>query len=196
MDRKKYMDKGELKQLRHFCEVEHIMDLRAGRIRGVLSWMLVDTALTTGLRVSELAALKIRDIDLKRGFLSVIRRKKKKAKTESLAISKELVIHLKDYIGERTDGMLFVGKRGDLSSQGLQQLWRATIKRAGLPKKLSIHTARHTLAVHLLKKTGNLRQVQKQLGHSSPVITANMYADISFEDMREGLNGLYADEKC
>ena len=51
--------------------------------------------------------------------------------------------------------------------------------------------ARHTIAVHLLKKTGNLRQVQKQLGHASPATTANMYADISFEDMQNGVNGLY-----
>lgn len=62
---------------------------------------------------------------------------------------------------------------------------------AELPKELSNHTARHTLAVHLLRRTGNLRQVQKQLGHASPVTTANMYADVAFEDMQAGLNGLY-----
>ena len=44
---------------------------------------------------------------------------------------------------------------------------------------------------HLLRKTGNLRQVQKQLGHASPATTANMYADITFEDMQNELNGLY-----
>jgi len=49
----------------------------------------------------------------------------------------------------------------------------------------------NTIAVQLLKKTGNLRQVQKQLGHASPATTANMYADITFEDMQNGLNGLY-----
>ena len=48
-----------------------------------------------------------------------------------------------------------------------------------------------TVAVHLLKKTGNLRQVQKQLGHASPATTANMYADVTFDDMREGIAGLY-----
>ena len=37
----------------------------------------------------------------------------------------------------------------------------------------------------------NLRQVQKQLGHASPAITANLYADIAFEDMQEGVNGVY-----
>ena len=53
-----------------------------------------------------------------------------------------------------------VGKRGPLTAQGLMQVWKTAVKRAGLPKELSIHSARHTLAVHLLRKTGNLRQVQ------------------------------------
>jgi len=44
------------------------------------------------------------------------------------------------------------------------------------------------MAVHLLSKTGNLRMVQKQLCYASPATTANMYADISFEDMQDGLN--------
>ncbi len=47
------------------------------------------------------------------------------------------------------------------------------------------------MAVHLLKETKNLRQVQKQLGHSSPTTTANMYADVSFSDMGAGVDRLY-----
>jgi len=65
------------------------------------------------------------------------------------------------------------------------------ISGATVPEESSIHSARHTIAVQLLKKTGNLRQIQKQLGHASPATTANMYADITFEDMQNGLNGLY-----
>ncbi|MEF9437807.1 MAG: site-specific integrase, partial [Candidatus Mariimomonas ferrooxydans] len=127
--------------------------------------------------------------------LTVARMKRKKKVRETLAISKELTEHLKDFIewqGTKS-GALFVGSRGPLSAQGLQRIWKRAIKLAGLPKELSIHSARHSIAVHLLKKTGNLRQVQKQLGHASPATTANMYADISFEDMQEGLNGLYDD---
>lgn len=197
IDRKKYMDKAETKQLRQNAEAQAYIDNRKGRVRGGLAWALVDTALSTGLRVSELASLKVKDINFKRGCLTVTRVKKKKKKkktSETLAISKELLEHLKSYIDNRTDGALFVGSRGALTAQGLQQIWKAAIKRAGLPKELSIHSARHTLAVHLLKKTKNLRQVQKQLGHSSPATTANMYADISFEDMQEGLNGIYEDD--
>lgn len=77
----------------------------------VHAWMLVDLALSTGLRVSELAALQIKDLDLKRGSLSVIRLKRKKKIRETLAIGKNIVQHLKDYIAsmERKKGPLFVG---------------------------------------------------------------------------------------
>jgi len=200
MDRVKYMSKAETKQLRQSAEARAYLDDSKGRVGGALAWMLVDTALSTGLRVSELASLKVKDINFKRGCLTVTRLKKKKKKKcpETLAISKELTKHLQSYIESgtnRANGMLFVGKRGTLSAQGLQQIWKASIKRAGLPKELSIHSARHTIAVHLLKKTKNLRQVQKQLGHSSPATTANMYADVSFEDMAAGLDGLYEDNE-
>lgn len=191
IDRDKYMSAEEVKQLMTVTEARAIVDLRKGRIAGVLAWMVIDLALQTGLRVSELTAIKIKDIDLKRGFIKVKRLKRKKKVVDSLAISPELIKHLKEYIEDRTTGKLFIGERGDLTKYGLQQIWKSAIKRASLPKELSIHSARHSMAVHLLKKTGNLRQVQKQLGHASPATTANMYADISFEDMQDGVTNLY-----
>ena len=193
IDRNKYMDMKEVKQLRTVTEARKITDLKAGRIGGVRAWMLLDLALSTGLRVSEMAALKIKDIDLKRGYLSVIRLKRKKRTKETLALGKDIALHLKEYIADMDlkKGSLFVGSRGSLTAQGLQRIWKRSVKLAGLPKELSIHSARHTIAVHLLKKTGNLRQVQKQLGHASPGTTANMYADISFEDMQNCVTGLY-----
>ena len=193
IDRTKYMDLDEVKQLRTVTEAKAIVDLKAGRVGGVRAWMLIDLALSSGLRVSEMAALKIKDVDLKRSCLSVTRLKRKKKVKESLALGKDLAQHLKDYIAwtDRKSGALFVGSRGTLTAQGLQRIWKRSIKLAGLPKELSIHSARHTIAVHLLRKTSNLRQVQKQLGHASPATTANMYADISFEDMQNGVTGLY-----
>jgi len=210
IDRAKYMSVEEVKQLRTVTEARAIVDLKAGRVNGVLGWMVADLALSTGLRVSEIAALQVEDVDLKRGCLAVLRAKKRKKNgPESLAIGKELADHLRDYLAWRicrladfngslpkdlstTKGALFVGCRGPLTAQGLQRVWKAAVKRAHLPAELSIHSARHTLAVHLLRKTGNLRQVQKQLGHSSPTITAAMYADVTFEDMQDGVTGLYA----
>ena len=193
IDREKYMDLEEVRQLRTVTDARSITDFKKGRVQGVKAWMLVDLALSTGLRVSEIAALKISDIDLKRGSMKVKRNKKKKKDSESLAIDANLIKHLKEYIEwlDVKKGALFQGSRGPLTAQGLQRIWKRSIELAGLPKELSIHSARHTIAVHLLRKTGNLRQVQKQLGHASPATTANMYADISFSDMQEGVNGLY-----
>ena len=193
IDRTKYMDLDEVKQFRTVTEAKSIVDLKAGRVAGVRAWMLVDLALSTGLRVSEMAALTIKDVDLKRSCISVTRLKRKKRVRETMALGKDLAQHLKAYLAwtDRKSGALFVGSRGTLTAQGLQRIWKRSIKLTGLPRELSIHSARHTIAVHLLKKTNNLRFVQKQLGHASPATTANMYADISFEDMQNGVNGLY-----
>ncbi|MBW7990170.1 MAG: phage integrase family protein [Planctomycetes bacterium] len=195
IDRKKYMDEKEIKQLIKAVKSWHDADLYKGRIQGPKTWMLVDVALSTGLRVSELVNLKVSDIDFKRKALSVVRLKKRKKVVETLAVPDSLIAHLRQYLDGRTDGYLFVGKRGPLKKGGLQIIWKQAIKRAGLPKDLSIHTARHSMGFHLLKKTKNLRQVQKQLGHTSPAMTANFYADVSFDEMQSGVNGLYAENE-
>lgn len=212
MDRAKYLDGDEVRQLmdsaRQWAAEDmehHIIDLRwpRGLHHGacVTAWAFVDTALRTGLRVAELARLTVGDVDLDRGLLRVWRLKRRQPIHESLAISRELLEHLKEFLiwkasaaqSLEVDGALFVGKRGPYTIAGLKELWYSAIERAGLPKGLSIHCARHTVAFHLLRKTGNLRLVQKQLGHANPATTANMYADVSFEDMQEAGNGLYGE---
>ena len=192
IDRSKYMSPDETRQLRTSAEALAALDLKHGRLRGPLAWMLVDLALGTGLRSAELAMLQVEQIDIRRCCLNrVVRCKKKRRAQETLAISRELIEHLKDYTHGLHAGPIFVGKRGPLTAQGLQRIWEKAVAMAGLPAEYTIHSARHTLAVALLKKTGNLRQVQKQLGHAKPEITANMYADVAFEDMQAGVTGLY-----
>ena len=55
------------------------------------------------------------------------------------------------------DATVFVGKRVPLTAQGLQQIWKRCIRDADLPKQLSIHCARHTLATHLLRNGPGLQ---------------------------------------
>lgn len=207
IDRKKYLDANEVKRLRTVTAAKSITDLDAGRVGGVMSWMIVDLALSTGLRVSEMAELKLQDISLKRRYITVHRLKRRTPYRESLAIGRELVKHLRTFTkwkrerGEpmKNDSPLFLSKRKDddgklqpLTAQGLQWVWKAAVRRAGLPAKLTIHSARHTMAVHLLRKTKNLKQVQQQLGHTSITTTASAYALVPFEDMADGVTGLYA----
>lgn len=196
MDRRKYLDADEVKRLRTVSQAAHVLALQKGKPKPTVRWMLVDLALSTGLRVSELARIKTCHVDLKRGILTVYRSKKRKLVPESLNIDTGLVAHLREYLDWRTlagieNENLLVGERGALKAQGLELIWKRAVAEAGLPAEYTIHKARHTLAVHLLKKTRNLRQVQRQLGHSSPIVTANTYADVTDEDMKAGLEGLY-----
>jgi len=182
MDRQKYLDKTEAKA----------MIAQAVKDGGII-YLVVDMALQTGLRVSELVKIQVEQIDFKRGCILVERNKKKVKAWESLPISSELKNHLVLYLRTCKDrtGPLFIGRKGPLTIRGLQQIWNSCRERAGLPKGLSIHSARHTMATHLMTSTGNLRLVQKQLGHASPVTTANMYAQVPFSAHQEALNDLY-----
>lgn len=196
MDRAKYMNETEVKALRMSAEARAIIDLSKGRIAGPRLWMIVDLALQTGLRVSELAALRVEDIDLPRQIITITRVKKRQPRPESLGIPPLLAVHLRDYItwrhncGHAQTGPLVMGKRGRLGVRGWEAAWHAAVKRAGLPT-YPIHTARHTLGTLLWRRTHDLRLVQAQLGHSSPATTANMYTHVTDDDLRRGLDGLY-----
>jgi integrase len=177
-----YFDDLEVKRLRRACEDWAIADGTQGRTTGRNVWMIVDLAISTGLRVSELAGLTISDLDYPAGAIRVQRRKKREEVTEYVPLSPKLADHLKDYIGTRTDGPVVLGQRGPMSSRGWQQAWLHACRKAEV-RQLSIHKARHTAATILYRNTHDLRLVQKQLGHSDPGTTA-IYADVSFQDMQ------------
>jgi integrase len=191
MQRQKWLDRAEVDRLRSYWQGRGEAAMRLGRFNDSVTWMVVDMALTTGLRASELCGLEVRDFDPHLSTLQVSRAKKKALTIDEMVLPPALVEHLQEYLGDRTDGALLMGRMGPYTRRGISTCFRRACIEAGLrPKR--IHTARHTLAVHLLKHTRNLRHVQKQLGHSSPTTTANMYADVSFEDMQAALEEVYA----
>ena len=189
LDRTKYMDATEIAQLIKSCKEWEANDLRYGRVNGVKTWAVIDTALQTGLRCSEICALQIEDFDSKRRALTVIRLKKKKRVPETMPISKDLAAHLRKYIGDRKTGPMFIGRKGrNLSRAGMSQIFKRAAEHAHLPKSLSIHACRHSLGMKVLKQTGNLRLVQKALGHANIQATC-IYADVDFETLQNALDG-------
>ena len=109
---------------------------------------------------------------------------------ETLHVSDSFLAHIKDYLAGRKTGRLFQTNGKDITIQGIQASWLTAVKKAGLPH-YSIHCARRTVGFFLLQKTGNLKQVQKQLGHANINTTAMLYCDISPEQMIEGMTNLY-----
>jgi integrase len=91
------MDINEIRRFRAFAEALKITDLYKGRFQSVHICMVVEQALSAGLRVSEMVALKVEDIDLTRGALKVVRLKRAKKKAEAMEIGKEIIEYLWEY---------------------------------------------------------------------------------------------------
>jgi len=187
IDREKILDKEQRARLLKTCKDKSELDLLHGRETWIKRYMLVDLVLFTGLRVAEIANLKIGDIELKTKDPYLIVRNGKRGKKRDVYLDKELVKHLKSFISwkEKTmneptddDSPLFTGHAGKHCAViTLMKSFKKAIQVSGLPLHYSIHNARHTYATFLLHATHNLRYVQKQLGHSKISMTA-LYADV------------------
>lgn len=130
------------------------------------------TAYAAGLRVSEAVSLKIGDIDSDRMLLQV--RQGKGAKDRTVMLSAQLLDILRTYwrLTRPTD-WLFPG-RGErpIDVTVLHSACRSATKAAGLTKKVSVHTLRHSFATHLLESGVDIRIIQVLLGHNSLSTTA------------------------
>jgi integrase len=194
--RDKYLSKEERSQLLKTTEEQSIIDSAKGRSTWVRRWMLVDLAMFSGLRVSEIANLNIGDIRLQGSEKLLYVKNGKGGRSEYITIDNALVKHIKAFLewkklkGESVDAQapLLTGSSNGqpYKTSALQKQFKETLKKAKLPLRYSIHSCRHTFATYLLVESKNLRLVQKQLRHSSPTVTA-VYADVTPEDMSEAM---------
>jgi len=129
--------------------------------------LLLQTAYAAGLRVSEVVGLRVGDIDSGRMLLHV--RRAKGNKDRLLPLSDVLLGLLRDYWRRYRPGQwLFPGQTPDrhLSIGQVQRLCRRAVRAAGIRKKASMHTLRHSYATHLLEAGADLASLQKLLGHN------------------------------
>ncbi len=136
------------------------------------------TCYDAGLRVSEVVALKVEDLDSARMLIHV--RQGKRCKDRMVPLSKTLLEMLRVYWRVvRSPLWLFPGRYGQhLSARVLMHACARARRKAGIQHKLSVHTLRHAYATHLLDGGANLRTIQLLLGHASIQTTA-MYTHVS-----------------
>lgn len=161
----------------------------AGPIKHKVMLML---AYAAGLRVSEVAAIKVRDIDSKRMCILINQAKGKKDRIVTL--SPVLLVMLREYwkTGKLSkDGYLFPGQyRGELySSRSIQAVLALAKKKAGVMKPGSIHALRHSFATHLLDKGTDVTMIQKLLGHND-IKTTLRYLHVTNRDMLQVMSPL------
>jgi site-specific recombinase XerD len=141
---------------------------------------VVTTLYATGLRISEVCALKPQDIDSARMLLHV--RCGKRGRDRFVMLSQKLLELLRLYWKlERPPGIyLFCGltARGRVSPESVRDALKAAAKRCGLSKHVTPHILRHSFATHLLEDGADLRTIQVLLGHRSIRSTAR-YTQVS-----------------
>ncbi len=131
-----------------------------------------------GLRVSEVVNIKLQDIDSKRMMVHIVGAKGKKDRYVPLPVS--VLKELREYylIYKPKDYLLQGQYGGKYSKSSLQQVFKNTMRKAGVNKQIGIHGLRHSYATHLLEAGADLRFIQELLGHYS-VKTTQIYTKVS-----------------
>jgi len=166
-------------------EVDHLLEQPdTDTPRGLRDKALIEVLYATGLRVSELVALRAGDLNLEEGYLTCIG---KGDKQRMVPLGHQAADWVRRYIRDgrpallrkKTSPWLFVNARdgGPLSRVGFWKVLKAYGVKAGLSRDLSPHVLRHSFATHLLERGADLRMIQVMLGHAD-LSTTQIYTHV------------------
>jgi integrase/recombinase XerD len=141
-----------------------------------------------GLRVSELVGLNVGDVDLRRGVVSALGKGNKR---RLVPLGEVAIEHVEAYLPDRAkhrqanhSSILFLSPRGGaLTRQAFHKNVVRYARGAGIAKKVSPHSLRHSFATHLLEHGADLRSVQAMLGHAD-ISTTEIYTHVVGDHMR------------
>jgi site-specific recombinase XerD len=151
--------------------------------------------LKAGLRASEATALRPEHLGLMSGKLSV--REGKGAKDRTLWVGEKVLSELQEWMDRRreeaeaSDFLLPTRKGTEVATSHLRRSVKRYARKAGIEEvdRVSPHTLRHTFATRLYRETGNIRMVQKALGHSD-LSTTMVYTHVIDEELEGAMKGL------
>lgn len=150
---------------------------------------MLELLYATGIRVTELITLSLRDVNLQMGFIICRDSHKERLVPFGEAARNALVRYLEsareNMLLGSTQETLFVNCSGQpMSRQGFWKLIKYYAKKAGIQTDITPHTLRHSFAAHLVENGADLRSVQEMLGHSD-ISTTQIYANMNHNRIRE-----------
>jgi integrase/recombinase XerD len=168
-----------------------IAEIDLSKAEGHRNKAIIETLYGCGLRVSELVNLRITDIHYAEGFVTVIG---KGNKQRLVPISGKALKEIDNYMPGRNrlpaiydQNVLFLNRRGRrLTRAMIFTITKDLATKAGIRKKISPHTFRHSFATHLIEGGADLRAVQEMLGHES-ILTTEIYTHIDRSFLRDTL---------
>jgi len=168
---------------------------------GIRDKAILEFLYATGVRISELLNLKRSNLLFEVGFVRVWG---KGEKERVVPVGEVAIDWVNKYLGEtrpRLKGpdsrdIVFLNARGGpLSRMGVWKIIKRYVDRAGIKKRVSPHTLRHSFATHLLEGGADLRAVQEMLGHAD-ISTTQIYTHLDREYLKEVLREFHPREKA
>jgi integrase/recombinase XerD len=159
------------------------------RPRGHRDQAMLELLYAAGLRVSELLALRVTDINLEAGFVRVLGKGARERVVPIGAKARQTLFEYLETVRPQllkghASAYLFVARQGrPLTRQGFWKLLKAYALKAGLRQRISPHTLRHSFASHLLEGGADLRAVQLMLGHAD-ISTTQIYTHVTSEHLK------------
>jgi len=178
-----------------YAEIEEIFEaIPLGEPEGHRNRAMLEMLYSSGLRVSELINLKLSQYFDDIGFLRILGKgNKERLVPIGKSATKYLSIYLKEIrahqvIAKGHEDYVFLNRRGKkLSRVMVFLIIKKTVEKAGLHKKVSPHTFRHSFATHLVEGGADLRAVQEMLGHES-ITTTEIYTHLDRDYLRQVLD--------
>jgi integrase/recombinase XerD len=182
----------KLPEVLSIAEIDRMIDcIDLSKPEGHRNKAIIETLYGCGLRVSELVNLRMTDIHTGEGYVSVTG---KGNKQRLVPISNKALKEIENYKFFRNklavihdQNIMFLNRRGSgLTRAMIFTIIKGLSSRAGILKKISPHTFRHSFATHMIEAGADLRAVQEMLGHES-IMTTEIYTHIDRSYLRDSL---------
>jgi integrase/recombinase XerC len=168
-------------------QITGMLEAGASSVLEIRDLAMFELFYSSGLRLGELAALNLADIDL--ADHSLIVRSGKGGKTRVLPVGSKAVRAVEDWLQQRgrintnTESALFVSERGArLGRRSIELRLAQWCQKKGIAEHIHPHMLRHSFASHLLEASQDLRAVQELLGHSN-ISTTQIYTHLDFQHL-------------
>jgi integrase/recombinase XerD len=171
-------------------EIESMIAAAKGRTRQTIrDQAVLELFYASGMRVSELANLKVENVNLDVGYVRCIGKGSKERIIPIGRRAREAVIKYCEKVRGKllkdpTVPHLFLSRLGKrLSRQSVWKIIKCYARKAGIKREIKPHTLRHSFATHLLERGADLRSVQEMLGHAD-ISTTQIYTHIDKERLK------------
>ena len=181
----------KLPQVLDVDEAVQLVELPTDAPLGLRDRAILELFYSSGLRLSELCALRWRDLALADGLVTVLG---KGSKQRTVPVGSHAAKALEAWRTEsngQPDGAVFPGRGGGpITPRAVQIRLRQLAQRQGLFKRVHPHLLRHSFASHVLESSGDLRGVQELLGHAD-IATTQIYTHLDYQHLAKVYDGAH-----